>query len=46
MIISEDGSDGYYEMKKTKRIKIVKRTEGISTTDLIGRLLMMSRDHH
>ena len=27
-------------------LRIVKRTEGISTTDIVGRLLMMSKEHH
>ena len=28
------------------RMKIIKRTEGISTTDLVGRLLLCTRGHH
>ena len=25
---------------------LVKRTEGISTTDIVGRLLLLTKDHH
>jgi ethanolamine-phosphate cytidylyltransferase len=35
-----DGSDAYAAVKKAGRFKMVKRTEGISTTDLVGRMLM------
>ena len=38
--------DAYGEAKKAGRIKIVKRTEGVSTTDLVGRLLLMTRACH
>jgi len=31
-----DGRDAYEEVKSAGRMKIVKRTEGISTTDLVG----------
>ena len=31
-----DGRDAYEQVKKAGRMKIVKRTEGISTTDLVG----------
>ena len=27
-------------------MKVVKRTEGVSTTDLVGRLLLLTRSHH
>ena len=26
--------------------KTIKRTEGISTTDIVGRMLLMNREHH
>ena len=44
--IAADGTDAYGEAKRLGRIKIVKRTEGVSTTDLVGRLLLMTRSHH
>lgn len=27
-------------------MRVVKRTEGISTTDIVGRLLLMTKSHH
>ena len=38
-----DGVDCYYEIKKANRMKIFKRTEGISTTDILGRLLRIAK---
>lgn len=29
-----------------KYLRTIKRTEGISTTDIVGRLLTMSKEHH
>lgn len=37
---NEQGVDCYQEIKDQNRMKIFKRTEGISTTNLIGRLLV------
>lgn len=39
MAVDESGVDCYSEIKKAHRMKVFKRTEGVSTTDLIGRLL-------
>ena len=36
----------YTEAKRAGRLKVVKRTEGVSTTDLVGRLLINTREHH
>ena len=44
--INADGTDAYAEAKAAGRMKVVKRTEGVSTTDLVGRLLLFSREHH
>lgn len=41
-----DGKDAYADVKEAGRMKIVKRTEGVSTTDLVGRLLLMTKNHH
>lgn len=41
-----DGKDAFAELKEAGRMKIVKRTEGVSTTDLVGRLLLMTKQHH
>ncbi|CAH8607417.1 unnamed protein product [Schistosoma margrebowiei] len=39
LVVSNDGSDPYAEVKATNRYKEVKRTEGISTTALVSRML-------
>jgi ethanolamine-phosphate cytidylyltransferase len=55
--IGADGKDCYHMIREQNRLlyfificdyfkRIVKRTEGISTTDIVGRLLMMSNEHH
>ncbi|KAG2485043.1 hypothetical protein HYH03_016142 [Edaphochlamys debaryana] len=41
-----DGSDAYAHAKKLGRFKMVKRTEGVSTTDIVGRMLTCSRVNH
>jgi len=42
---TSDGSGLFDEVIAAKRLRIVKRTEGTSTTVLIGRLLSMSKQH-
>jgi ethanolamine-phosphate cytidylyltransferase len=39
------GEDCYRFVKKAGRMKIVPRTPGISTTDLVGRMLSQTKDH-
>ncbi|KAK5114965.1 hypothetical protein LTR85_010003 [Meristemomyces frigidus] len=39
------GNDCYRFVKKAGRMKIVPRTPGISTTDLVGRMLLCTKDH-
>lgn len=39
------GNDCYRFVKKAGRMKIVPRTPGISTTDLVGRMLEGTKDH-
>ncbi|KAH9810082.1 ethanolamine-phosphate cytidylyltransferase-like [Teratosphaeria destructans] len=39
------GGDCYRFVKKAGRMKIVPRTPGISTTDLVGRMLNCTKDH-
>lgn len=41
-----DGSDVYGNVKKLGKFKTIKRTEGVSTTEIVGRMLMMNKDHH
>lgn len=39
------GQDCYRFVKEAGRFKVVKRTPGISTTDLVGRMLLCTRNH-
>ena len=40
-----DGSDAYAHAKKLGRFKMIKRTEGVSTTDIVGRMLTCTRSN-
>ncbi|RPA87612.1 phosphoethanolamine [Ascobolus immersus RN42] len=40
-----DGRDCYETVKEMGRFKVVKRTDGISTTDLVGRMLLCTKGH-
>jgi ethanolamine-phosphate cytidylyltransferase len=40
-----DGTDTYHLVKAAGRYKEVERTQGVSTTDLVGRMLLLTRDH-
>jgi len=42
----DDITATYKEVQDAGRLKIIKRTEGVSTTDIVGRLLLMTREHH
>jgi ethanolamine-phosphate cytidylyltransferase len=39
------GQDCYRYVKAAERFKVVKRTPGISTTDLVGRMLLCTKTH-
>ena len=41
-----DGKDVYAAAKASKRFQSIPRTEGVSTTDIIGRMLLLSTEHH
>lgn len=41
-----NGEDCYQEVKDLGRFVVVKRTPNILTTDLVGRMLLMGKDHH
>ncbi|ORY77771.1 hypothetical protein BCR37DRAFT_361121 [Protomyces lactucae-debilis] len=41
-----NGVDCYQEVKDKGRFMVCKRTPAISTTDLVGRMLLHSREHH
>ncbi|XP_055382017.1 ethanolamine-phosphate cytidylyltransferase isoform X1 [Condylostylus longicornis] len=43
--MTADGIDTYHLVKEANRYKEVSRTAGISTTDLVGRMLLMTRNH-
>ena len=42
--VNSEGVSAYDSVIKAGRCKIIKRTEGISTTNLVGRLLMHYRE--
>ncbi|OMJ78270.1 hypothetical protein SteCoe_21948 [Stentor coeruleus] len=41
--INCDGQDAYGILKSLGRFKVIKRTEGISTTSIVGKLLLMTK---
>ena len=41
-----DGKDVYASAKKRGRYRSIPRTEGVSTTDIVGRMLLMTKEHH
>ncbi|XP_044737621.1 ethanolamine-phosphate cytidylyltransferase [Chrysoperla carnea] len=43
--VTADGVDTYHLVKAAGRYKEVKRTQGVSTTDLVGRMLLLTRSH-
>ncbi|XGW32380.1 hypothetical protein V3C99_017156 [Haemonchus contortus] len=44
--LTADGRDTYEEVKKAKRYRECRRTAGVSTTDLVGRMLLLTKCHH
>ncbi|XP_066993092.1 ethanolamine-phosphate cytidylyltransferase [Anabrus simplex] len=43
--MTADGIDTYHLVKAAGRYKEVQRTQGVSTTDLVGRMLLLTRQH-
>jgi len=43
--MTSDGVDTYHIVKEAGKYKECRRTEGVSTTDLVGRMLLMTRQH-
>ncbi|XP_053666632.1 ethanolamine-phosphate cytidylyltransferase [Anopheles marshallii] len=43
--LTADGIDTYHLVKKAQRYKEVSRTAGVSTTDLVGRMLLLTKNH-
>jgi ethanolamine-phosphate cytidylyltransferase len=46
LALSADGTDCYSVIKQAGRMKIFKRTQGISTTDVVGRILSLATDQN
>ncbi|XP_061160200.1 ethanolamine-phosphate cytidylyltransferase-like isoform X1 [Syngnathus typhle] len=46
LTLTVDGKDTYGEVKESGRYRECKRTQGVSTTDLVGRMLLMTKAHH
>ncbi|XP_049632607.1 ethanolamine-phosphate cytidylyltransferase isoform X2 [Suncus etruscus] len=44
--LTADGRDTYEEVKQAGRYRECKRTQGVSTTDLVGRMLLATKAHH
>ncbi len=44
LALSADGTDCYSIIKDAGRMKTFKRTQGISTTDIVGRLLLVAKN--
>ncbi|XP_054156496.1 ethanolamine-phosphate cytidylyltransferase-like [Oppia nitens] len=44
--LDADGLDTYRFVKESGRYRECKRTEGVSTTDLVGRMLLLTKTHH
>lgn len=41
-----DGKDVYAEAKRSGKFRTIPRTDGVSTTDIVGRMLIMTKEHH
>lgn len=41
-----DGKDVYATAKESGRFRTIPRTEGVSTTDIVGRMLLLTKEHH
>lgn len=44
--VGADGQDVYRAVKEMGRFRTIKRTEGVSSTDIVGRMLLCTRNHH
>lgn len=43
--MTAEGIDCYHVLKSANRYREVPRTQGVSTTDLVGRMLLMTKTH-
>ena len=41
-----NGKDVYEAAKRAGKYQSIPRTEGVSTTDIVGRMLLMTKEHH
>jgi ethanolamine-phosphate cytidylyltransferase len=41
-----DGKDVYATAKAAGKYRSIPRTEGVSTTDIVGRMLLLTKEHH
>jgi len=46
IVTTPNGEDTYGKVKAAGRFRTVPRTQGVSTTQLVGRMLLLSKDHH
>lgn len=44
--VMADGTDAYQVVKDAGRYREVSRTQGVSTTDIVGRMLLVTKTHH
>lgn len=44
--LTPDGKDVYASAKALGKYRSIPRTEGVSTTEIIGRMLVVSKEHH
>ncbi|XP_076810520.1 ethanolamine-phosphate cytidylyltransferase-like isoform X2 [Clavelina lepadiformis] len=44
--ITATGEDAYHIIKNAGKYREVSRTQGVSTTDIVGRMLLMTKTHH
>jgi ethanolamine-phosphate cytidylyltransferase len=45
MPLNQEGKNPYEDIIRANKLKIIRRTEGVSTTDIVGRMLLLSKDH-
>jgi len=45
IVTTADGVDTYHEVKAAHKFRVVPRTIGVSSTDLVGRMLLLTKSH-
>jgi len=46
IVTTSGGEDTYHLVKAVGRFRTVPRTQGVSTTQMVGRMLLLTKDHH